>query len=275
VPTVVSTTNMRPTDSNDTRDPTQHFDHTFEGWSVWIEPCPEVSKNIFDEADLLREQCGSSARGVHLLVPHCTLLYNMNRPMVDRQHEEELGMDLLDQAKQLFRSQGHRRMDNDDDEIASSRMDCPCILDDDDEIMSGWVADEEMTENSNDATAFQVNPTSFYYFHYPKTADSGRGFGCSISMLLLEKSSWLVDLQQAVTAVFPPDERHANGADFIPHMALVYAPECFGEWLKDYTEQVLVTNKQQLLRPFPVKYLSIWSTIGETKDWYRIAFLEM
>ena len=216
--------------------PSQCFDHIFEGWSVWLEPCPETSQNIFEEVNFLRDQCGGSAQGAHSIVPHCTLLYNILPPTTDREQEIKIGKDLLHRSLVQYQQDGKQ---------------------------------SSMQQHT-------LTPTSFYYFDYPKTADHGRGFGCSISMLLLEKSCWINHLQQSVAAVFPPDERHSKGtANFIPHMALVYGAECFGEWLREYTEMELVHQKKHLLSPFPVKYLSLWSTRGKTRDWYRIASVKI
>ena len=235
-------------------DPTQSFSHIFEGWSVWLEPCPETSKDIFDECSHLQRKCGGPARGVYTIIPHCTLLYNIVPPISasssssrgscgsSGEQEQEKAMDLLYEAKQLFQSQRQAMLN------------------------------KEMQHSSHSLHFFV--PTSFHYMHYPKSADHGKGFGCSISMLLLEKSKWLVDLQRAVKQVFPPDERHSGGGsgsdNYSPHMAFVYAPECYGTWLKNYTEKEI---PQHLLRPFDAKHLSVWSTRGETKDWYRIAIL--
>ena len=59
----------------------------------------------------------------------------------------------------------------------------------------------------------KLMPTSHYYFPYPKTADGGKGFGCCISLLILETTPALASLQEIVQATFPPDERHGGGPD--------------------------------------------------------------
>mmetsp|Transcript_4113 Transcript_4113/g.6545 ORF Transcript_4113/g.6545 Transcript_4113/m.6545 type:complete len:180 (-) Transcript_4113:589-1128(-) len=91
-------------------------------------------------------------------------------------------------------------------------------------------------------------PTRSYYFPYPKTADDGKGFGCCISLLLLETTPRLKCLQEVVKGVFPPDERHGNGdgngneeVEFKPHVALIYAPENHDNvtngWLEERTSE--------------------------------------
>mmetsp|Transcript_13871 Transcript_13871/g.20755 ORF Transcript_13871/g.20755 Transcript_13871/m.20755 type:complete len:230 (-) Transcript_13871:681-1370(-) len=122
-----------------------------------------------------------------------------------------------------------------------------------------------------------LKPSNFYYFYYPKTADDGRGFGCVISMLLLHKCESLMFLQKAALSVFPPDERHAAAANtaktsnsFQPHVALVYAPEMYADWLERRTN-ILKSCYQELLRPIQNLYLSLWSTKGSVDQWERIA----
>jgi hypothetical protein len=114
------------------------------------------------------------------------------------------------------------------------------------------------SSSSSSNTVLQLIPTSQYYFPYPKTADNGKGFGCCISLLILETTPHLQLLHDIVRDRFPPDERHGkdneNNSDetnqeeeegkesrFRPHMALVYAPEdhesVTSGWLERYTIQ--------------------------------------
>jgi hypothetical protein len=73
------------------------------------------------------------------------------------------------------------------------------------------------TATTNEQHHMQFVPKSFYYFPYPKHADNGKGFGCIISLILLEKMLMLQLLHAAVTTVFPPDEQLDN---FVLHLPL-------------------------------------------------------
>jgi 2'-5' RNA ligase len=225
------------------------FDHVFEGWSVWLEPAgrgddwggDETTRGIWEEARHLHASCGGDKCGLYPFVPHCTLLYNIKKPSDDNDQEQH-----------------HQRAEN--------------------QLHLAWRHFQQQRRGENETKTLDdslLRPSSFYFFHYPKSADNGRGFGCVISMLLLEKTSWLQGLFESLKETFPPDERHhANNGDFIPHMALVYAPESKYDWLQDYTNNVLAQNenkRRSLLQPFRARYLSLWSTEGRTCDWYRIA----
>jgi hypothetical protein len=132
------------------------------------------------------------------------------------------------------------------------------------------MAEPNDTHDYSNQSHVQFCPTSFYYFPYPKHADNGRGFGCAISMILLERTQALQKLYESVRTVFPPDERN----EFIPHVSLVYAPESRGEWLQSLTSK-MNEERIDLLGPFRARYLSLWSTQGEISDWYRICRVEM
>jgi 2'-5' RNA ligase len=213
------------------------FNHSFDGWSVWIEPCPseEAEVLLIREIELLADQCGGSACGVHPFVPHCTLLYNIN-PLKEKEglSKEQTCSNLLNECIDTF-----QRVPN---------------------------VNQDETETNH----VQLLPTSFYLFPYPKQADNGRGFGCVISLILLNKTEALQKLYESVRAVFPPDERN----EFIPHLSLVYAPESRGEWLQSYTQE-MNEERIDLLKPFRARYLSLWSTQGNVSDWYRISRVEL
>ena len=253
------------------------LDHKFSGWSLWLEPCSHETSEIRNEMKKLTQLCG----GIKSSPPfelHCTLLYNFDPPhhLTDQTEKEEYGNQLLTKCWNLYNERS-----NGGDDCASNRI--------------------------------LLNPTSYYYFPYPKEADGGKGFGCVISLMILEKTQELSCLHQAALQTFPPDERHCNkneqsnvvstrqeevatnddncaernkkkvvnvevdqteAGKFIPHMALVYAPEIYGEALKSKTEE-LTKEKSQSLRPYMGKYLSLWSTEGEIKDWYVIARLTL
>ena len=118
-----------------------------------------------------------------------------------------------------------------------------------------------------------LDPTSFYFFHYPKEADEGKGFGCVISMFLLKKTAALERLHEALSSTFPIDERKGN---FQPHMALVYAPESKMDFLRRFTEDELSRRRENLLEtPFFSKRISVWKTKGRLKDWARVASVEL
>jgi len=230
------------------------FDHTFEGWSVWIEPYEKDSVGIVNEIEFLAEQCGGNKCGVHSFVPHCTLLYNLT-PITTTDatlSEQQLGEQLLNKCIDTFRQKC-------DSETPSGQED------------ASHTATTIIQQQQQQQQQQHLIPTSFYYFHYPKHADDGKGFGCVISLILLEKTLALQRLHEAVTLVFPPDERQNN---FVPHVSLVYAPENMAEWLQQYTKD-LEEAKKDLLCPINAQYLSLWSTQGQIKDWYRIARVEL
>lgn len=138
---------------------------------------------------------------------------------------------------------------------------------DDQEAILKTVADS--LEGSGDLT---LTPTDFCFFHYPKEADDGKGFGCVISMILFDKPEWLTNLHSKVKIAFPSDERQTR---FTPHLSLVYAPEAKSKWLGKYTQKVLEKERQDLLEPITPRYLSVWSTDGTTDQWHRIARVEL
>ncbi len=183
-------------------------------------------------------KCGGHDAGMHRFLPHCTLLYNTSFPTeYCREHAQNF----------------QRRMQKQDGE----------------ELLSSCLAEYYDNKRAIECgcydtpSNFQLIPTSHLYFPYPKTADNGKGFGCVISLLVLETTPELQLLQKVVKKMFPPDERHRNTDDainnnnnnnnntntldtssmhkhygcfqkapeegevssFRPHMALMYAPE--------------------------------------------------
>merc|ERR1719223_1412233 len=208
---------------------------------------------------------------------HCTLLYNFKPPKEchTKQEKECYGNQMLDECWTLYQ-----------------------------ERMKSTRSDDDQEERN-----IVLNPTSYYYFPYPKEADNGQGFGCVISLLLLENTDELNGLHKAAMDTFPPDERHCNAKEiltdgqdlsvkkshdnnavqdpeedateepetkdedgkFVPHMALIYAPEMYGETVQTYTEEELKVRKSHLLKPFKGHWLSLWSTEGQLEDWYLIA----
>ncbi|KAL7432152.1 hypothetical protein ACHAXM_002978 [Skeletonema potamos] len=249
------------------------FSHRFSGVSVWIEPDPDLSSQLISEMEYLRLKCGGSDAGQYAFVPHCTLLYNTSLHVdggdgdqtdgsCDEQTKKQQGEYLLRQCLEEYRKQ---------------------------------ISDQQQTNDGN----LQLIPTSQFYFHYPKTADNGKGFGCCISLLMLDTTHQLQLLHDIVRNRFPPDERHgsknsnANNDEseeegketrFTPHMALVYAPEdhenVINGWLEKYTVQN--EEKKQYAKWYETstvgwnaRYLSLWSTEGTLDEWYPIFKLDL
>lgn len=217
---------------------TQKLMHKFSGISVWLEPDP--SRLMVEEMDHLRYQCGGTEAGLHRIIPHCTLLYNTSFPQngerqlsidsTDTRWQQEEGETLLRQCLRKYNFQRHQ---------------------------PGACSSEHPSSNSvcDDRPNIKMIPTSHYYFPYPKSADNGKGFGCCISLLILDTTPELKLLQEIVKQLFPPDERHhatsqqqneqsepEEEVKFQPHMALVYAPEdhenVTNGWLEQHTLQM-------------------------------------
>jgi len=269
-------------------------------------------------------KCGGTDNGVDTFLPHCTLLYNFPTPndlpsssssisassssssnnedenylMEKRRKDEEaFSMDLLQKSLEKFntinsavdRPSSARKMGW-DSEIRSS-----VLPQSRDSVLS------PPTHNPSQDAVIDIKliPKSFYFFPYPKEADGGKGFGCVISMILLENNNDLLRMHQATASVFPSDERHCQdpnhnqgeggsgaydtkdtsddlkgckieGVKFIPHMALVYAPENYQTWLELETKK-MNASKRHLLNPMKARCMSVWSTEGQIKDWRIIA----
>lgn len=63
------------------------FDHSFSGWSVWLEP--EENAAIDATMEELRVSCGGEPKGVVPFTPHVTLMYNLP-PFQDADPAEKL-----------------------------------------------------------------------------------------------------------------------------------------------------------------------------------------
>ena len=325
--------------------PRSTFDHEFEGYSVWLEPCPNDAKDIIKAMQNLSVQCGGSKSGTHPFALHCTLLYNFNPDRLipvkvnndnngDKEgimNHEELGLKMLESCVEQYKDSIVEKLRYKMNPTDSSSY----------------------NQNNNQKMKIDLNPTDFYFFPYPKHADDGRGFGCVISMLLLEKNENLELIQQIVSEIFPPDERHGknqntitntnsssgshdadskvkeendeelndtkkeintnDGRDdtqsyhdtttssssslsssssttkttkstetkgnFIPHMALVYAPEIYHDSLKTTTQQIKEEEESKstnaFTKPLQAKYLSLWSTKGKLQDWKLICRVDL
>ena len=240
------------------------FEHRFSGYSVWLEPAPP--RPLQTTMEFLSNQCGGPQCGLHPFAPHLTLLYNI-----------QLGDRVFDGNGDAGIVNG----ENDDvcDATVSRAKDLlrKCLMEYR-RINSATSANDTDTAKET----INMNATSYYYFPYPKSADDGRGFGCVISMLLIEKSRQLEALHDAVTSTFPPDERHGEaGGTFQPHMALVYAPEHCGPSLEEWTnareayEQKAQSLEDCLLGEMPAKSISLWKTEGTIDKWKRISSLDL
>ena len=210
--------------------------------------------------DYLKHQCGGHHAGMHVFTPHCTLLYNTSFPPCgDSQHADSDTTNTVINENERFQ---RRRL--------GEHLLHQCL---------------RVYLSRNQRSDIKLEPTSHYYFPYTKSADDGKGFGCAISLLILETTPELKALHEAVKSVFPPDERHSSGceeedadeekksgeeceeaqedAKFRPHMALVYAPEnherVMSGWLEERTHRM---EKEK-------RYLEWTPTSGSESD--RIA----
>ena len=183
--------------------PKSIFDHEFEGYSVWLEPCPNDAKDVIKEMQKLSFQCGGSKSGTHPFALHCTLLYNFNPDRLILEHHE------IDDGDMKGKNSNH-------EELGMKTMLESCVQQYKDSVkeklpkLSSSEDEKNRHNQNNDQTKLFLNPTEFYFFPYPKHADDGRGFGCVISMLLLEKNENIQLIQKIVSEIFPPDERHGK-----------------------------------------------------------------
>jgi hypothetical protein len=209
-------------------------------------------------------KCGGSEAGQYSFVPHCTLLYNTSLHDDDTgcaDGDDDDGNSCDEQTKKQRQGEAMLRQCLEEYQKQIAAADTTTTLTND---------GQQKTQTNNIGKQLQLIPTSQYYFPYPKTADNGKGFGCCISLLILETTPQLKLLHDIVRKRFPPDERHGDDDDnndedddggdcnddnsnkeegggveeqarFRPHMALVYAPEdqenVTNGFLKQYTEQ--------------------------------------
>ncbi|CAJ1932227.1 unnamed protein product [Cylindrotheca closterium] len=216
------------------------FDHLFSGLSIWLEF--EENGDLDDQMKDLQLSCGSKECGVHSFLPHVTILYNViDKKAADgTSHQVSNAEATLKECWKTFAATEESKGDGPQEE-------------------HGIVTSKEKI------SSHKVSASDWMYFHYPKSADSGKGFGCSISLLLIEKSSWLDRLHQVCTNAFGQGDRDK----FVPHLSLVYAPEDREKLLVEYTQK---QRKKGLFlnEPMAVKYLSLWSTEGRICDWRPI-----
>lgn len=244
--------------------------------------------------------------------PHCTLLYNFPSlasivptelllPLwLQKRREKMTCMEWLERSVKKFRASA-----------PTPAPDAP-----DSNIPLQTTTANTATTNDDAGINIQLIPKSFYFFPYPKEADGGKGFGCVIAMILLENNEKLLRMHHATVASFPSDQRHGQdsnqqnqndddddgganddtnddnsndelkgcklkGENFIPHMALVYAPETYHNWLKLETKKMndacssSRSPRHPLLNPMKARYMSVWSTEGQIKDWRLIARIEL
>ena len=252
------------------------FDHVFSGYSVWVEPCETSSIDLVHEIESLAEKCGGAERGVHTFPPHLTLLYNIDSKKFETKgvFSKVSGEEYLNRALDVYKTNIKQlTLQRQNERQSKSSLS---------EMSDGVSTSMNNGKNGGmiHSTKFDLIPTELYYFHYPKTADDGRGFGCVIFLLLIENlqkhNGNLNILHKAVLSVFPPDERHDGGkVKFIPHMSLVYAPES-ETWLQDLVKEGEEGGtKTSLLKKLPAKYLSLWKTEGKISEWCRVALVEI
>ena len=270
---------------------------------MWLEP--DESSLIESEMEYLRKKCGGSEAGQYSFAPHCTLLYNTSFHNDDEDCADGDDGSCCDDERSKQQRQGEAMLrqclEEYQKQIAAA-----------DTTTTFTNGGQKTTPQTNNiGKQLQLIPTSQYYFPYPKTADNGKGFGCCISLLILETTPQLKLLHDIVRKRFPPDERHGDddnndhdgdcndnskeeeegGAEekarFRPHMALVYAPEdqenVTNGFLKQYTGQsdeekrykAWILPKEQSRVGWNSKYLSIWSTEGTLDQWYPICKLDL
>ncbi|KAL3942071.1 MAG: hypothetical protein SGBAC_003667 [Bacillariaceae sp.] len=201
------------------------FDHVFSGLSIWLEF--EVNEDLKDQMKLLENSCGGEECGVHPFIPHVTILYN-----IDKQNKAD-SSEITAEAtlKECWKKFADSKVANkEEDDVTTAKAEIPMN---------------------------KISASDWMYFRYPKFADNGKGFGCSICLLLIEKSPWLEELHKICTEAFGLGDRD----QFHPHMSLVYAPEDREQLLVEYTEKQRKKGVF-LQKPITVKYLSLWSTQG-------------
>mmetsp|Transcript_22321 Transcript_22321/g.42272 ORF Transcript_22321/g.42272 Transcript_22321/m.42272 type:complete len:350 (-) Transcript_22321:177-1226(-) len=238
------------------------FMHIFSGLSVWLEPDPAQTQLLTQEMKFLSEQCGGTDANMFEFVPHCTLLYNTCLPDWDevKSVDETAGENSsvatsFGESDRILQKQwGERVLQKCVQEYYIQRQTHYLAKLDrfNDDAMNGFnqktTGESTELDTPFDLKNLKLKPTSHYYFPYPKTADGGKGFGCCISLLILDTTPELALLHEVVKCVFPPDERHGGGksnestqkskldhngdtsgethaVEFRPHMALGYAPE--------------------------------------------------
>jgi len=132
---------------------------------------------------------------------------------------------------------------------------------------------ESSTTNNTLTEGVLLHPEEWFTFDYPTSADNGNGFGAVISLMILEKDDpALQQLHQTVCTVFPAGERQS----FTPHLSLVYAPQQSLASLTFQTDQL--QKEKILLRDEQIlcaTTLSVWSTRGPTKEWYKVASINL
>jgi hypothetical protein len=340
----VETVSLPPSDHH--HDPTMIFDHTFSGYSIWLEL--EPNDFLVETMTYLQTSCGGPLCGVCPFVPHITLLYNIppeSLGKAQRQSHTHCRPQQNHPRHHHYPQQQHRRRrlpksdandDNDEYDDTTSVVDIMSTsllrhqLEDlwrnvsntsrvtsshdeshplpppsslvgsldtptDNPIYStntvpakDRVDDRDTSTLADDGGGgglsgmdeyYTIQPSDWFYLHYPKSADNGKGFGAAIALLLVENEEWLQSIYDICKDTFGYGERH----NFIPHLSLVYAPESRGNFLNDYVENQRRHNQQSTTpqigsigsnnerRRWKIRSLSIWNTQGKIEDWYRIA----
>ena len=244
------------------------MNHQFSGFSVWIEPDDQSDYYalLLEKMSYLVKRCNHNVHSDDdvmddhvMFAPHCTLLYNVSSSDIIQDNEKEMTR-LLIRTRDEFRKQLKER----------ARNGVPMVMED------GLRSDRMIDETFRDEEHVICTPTSFYYFPYPKTADNGKGFGCLILMLLIQRSVELSLLHYLAVSIFPQDERHGEQkGEFQPHMALCYASEP-NTWLEGEKEMMENdVDSRQLLLPFRGRYISLWNTEGKLSEWKLVTKIEL
>lgn len=253
------------------------FDHKFSGWSVWIEP--ELSDEFYEMMKKLQKECGGKHVGVHSFVPHVTILYNI-QPRDDgdgdvdpekylkncwEQYQETNQQSCKNNQIQIGRDSSSDTRPEGGTTPTIDGQDMPRMNPQHNKNKNEDKNSDNNSSDINNNSEYNISMYDWYYHHYPKSADNGKGFGCSIALLLVRPSDWLESLYDTCQGMLGVGERK----NFIPHLSLVYAPEIKETYLQGFIKDQ--QRKETLLhQPMRIKYLSLWSTQGPIDEWYCI-----
>jgi len=123
------------------------------------------------------------------------------------------------------------------------------------------------------AAGVSMKPTKGMFFPYPRSADGGKGFGCKIMLVMLEKGEEIMGLFEAVKGVFPPDQRHSDaesGVEYQPHVAFSYTKLDNFEVGVEEKEVANIENDEELMKERRGVVLSVVKTEGQVGDWRMI-----
>jgi hypothetical protein len=237
------------------------LDHVFSGWSVWLEP--ESTEPLAAEMSFLQNACGATDHGVFPFVPHVTLLYNMD-PSTALSSLQDKGVVSLPSSSSSSSSSAlvggtetsrqyeqllqqcwdqllHRQMQQQQPQQQQQQQQGTEDRDTNGQQNISFTTTNDDESNTRTVDSLTLQPIGYYYLHYPKSADGGKGFGCSIAYLLFQSTPWLHELRSICRTVLGPDER----AGLTPHMSLVYSPEAYGTFLRHHVATKQRQEQQQ------------------------------